>query len=60
MTICMNCGAENANHQWAGVRVCDNCKRLADKIFERNRKQLDTMFLMLKDKVRVSLLRGKL
>jgi len=55
----MNCGAE-ATGVWEGVRVCADCSRLANAIVRRNQQQLDAMFVLLKDKIRATLVEGKL
>lgn len=59
MANCMNCGVAG-DKQWAGVRVCDDCKRLADKLMQRNQKQVETMLLLCKEKIRATLIEGKL
>jgi len=56
----MNCGAVEADQQWSGVRVCGDCKRLADKLMERNKKQLESMLVLCKEKIRATLVQGKL
>ena len=56
---CSNCG-EEADSVWAGVVVCQNCKRLADLLMRRNEQQFKTMLVLAKDKLRALLLEGKL
>lgn len=60
MARCLNCGAENAEKQWAGIRVCSDCKRLADVLMGRNEKQVRDILLLCKEKIRATLLKGKL
>lgn len=57
---CMNCGAAGADKQWSGVRVCGDCKRLADKLMGRSERQLESMLVLCKEKIRATLVQGKL
>ena len=60
MASCLNCGAENANRQWADVRICGDCLRLANTVYIRNQRQIQSIFPLLKEKIRATLIQGKL
>ena len=63
MLACVNCHKDVAPEQakmFAEVLVCPNCYIVAERLFERGNKELRMMLTVLKEMIRLALVKGEL
>lgn len=63
MLPCVNCHKEVASDQakmFAEVLVCPECYVIAERLFERGNKELRMMLTVLKEMIRLTLIKGEL
>jgi hypothetical protein len=59
--ICTNCKAplNGVRHVFQGVIICDNCHKLVSHAIKRTQGELQMLFLVYTDMIRVGLLKGE-
>lgn len=60
---CMNCQQPvdpNNAQVFSGVFVCPTCFTMATRLFDRSKKELNDLLLMLQEGIRIALIEGRL
>lgn len=57
---CMNCKKNPSVAIFEGVMICNDCNRIVEVVLERRRRELAALDKLYRDKLRVTLLEGKL
>lgn len=57
---CANCKTKASAKVFEGVMICEDCSKMVDVIIDRRRKELAVLETLYRDKLRVTLLEGKL
>ena len=63
MLTCMNCKVpveQKEGQVFAAVFVCPKCFLIAERMYERSERELKGLLVMLRESIRIALLRGEL
>lgn len=58
---CINCGEEiTRTHVWQGIQICSNCFKIVSHTIAKTKKEMQQVFLLYTDMIRVALIKGEL
>lgn len=58
--LCMNCKKHPSITVFEGVMICEDCSKMVQVILDRRKKELVMLGTLYRDKLRLTLLEGKL
>ena len=58
---CINCGGVvDRSFSWQGLIICEDCFKIVSHVIEKTKREMQQVFLLYTDMVRVALIKGEL
>lgn len=58
---CINCGGTtDRSFSWQGLIICEECFKIVSHVIEKTKREMQQVFLLYTDMVRVALIKGEL